>query len=259
MQQQWDRRLFATRSDVEIEHALRYKFAAPLIAGAALWVDLGCGTGQAASAGVGDRGALSSLLVDSDDEALRRARQALSSTEMLRADLATSEGANAVEDAIGDAEAVVTCFEMLAHLEDFVACVDLLIRLSQRCTIVLSVPNEAFWSQENPHHPTMWGAGAVDELRRLLPADHMLCEQLPLTGSAIAPARGGEVPLAPLVATEQDVPSHFILAFGPRINELAPIAANRVVDSNGERARARQHESDVAVLTARIAELERAR
>ena len=37
--------------------------------------------------------------------------------------------------------------------------------------MALSVPNDAFWSIQNPFHHTMWGEGAFEELRRLLPED----------------------------------------------------------------------------------------
>ena len=38
-----------------------------------------------------------------------------------------------------------------------------------RTTVLLSVPNDAFWAIENPYHETMWGEGAFAELRRMLP------------------------------------------------------------------------------------------
>jgi hypothetical protein len=50
-------------------------------------------------------------------------------------------------------------------------------------TVSLSVPNDAFWSIENPFHHTMWGEGAFEELRRLLPADHVVARQFALQGS----------------------------------------------------------------------------
>ena len=59
--------------------------------------------------------------------------------------------------------------------------------------VVLSVPNDAFWAMENPFHQTMWGEGAFEELRRLLPDDHVAAAQVPINGSCItSPASGGD-------------------------------------------------------------------
>ena len=52
---------------------------------------------------------------------------------------------------------------------------------------MLSVPNDAFWPIESPWHQTMWGEGAFEELRRLLPAEHVVAKQVPLQGSCDRP------------------------------------------------------------------------
>jgi hypothetical protein len=236
-----------------LEHELRYAVVAPLVREAELWVDLGWGDGLAA------RGlrARSSLLVDVDDGALSAAAGLLPGARTLRADLGTPGGAAAVRAAIGDAAAVVTCFETLAHLEDFVPCVRLLLELGSRCAVVLSVPNDAFWAVENPLHPTTWGEGAFDELRRLLPGDHLVLEQVPLAASAIVGAGAAELPLDPVRIAAQRVPSHFVLAFGPGTNRLAPIGATRMLDAGAERRLERERDSELAVLAARVAELQR--
>jgi hypothetical protein len=253
---QWERRLTSQSSPARrLEHELRYALAAPLVRDADPWVDLGCGTGVAA-AGVHGR---SNLLVDVDDEALRLAASAVPGARTLRADLGTSDGAAAVRDAVGDAAAVVTCFETLAHLEDFVPCVELLLGLGSRCAVVLSVPNDAFWTVENPFHKTMWGEGAFDELRRLLPGDHIVLEQVPLAASAIVGAGDAELPLQAARVPARRVPSHFLLAFGPGTDRLAPLAATGALDADAQRRLDRERDSELAVLAARVAELEQAR
>src|SRR5436190_1252429 len=53
--------------------------------------------------------------------------------------------------------------------------------------VVLSVPNDAFWAIQNPHHQTMWSEGAFEELRRLLPESAVVMRQVALAGSAVVP------------------------------------------------------------------------
>jgi hypothetical protein len=122
----------------------------------------------------------------------------------------------------------------------------------------VSVPNDAFWSLENPLHATMWGEGAFEELRRLLPERHVVLRQVPLRGSAIVLADGPpEGLVVPDVSPEADrVPSHLIVAFGPEAGRVAPGALVGAFDAEEERRRERQRESDLAVFEARLAELE---
>jgi SAM-dependent methyltransferase len=257
---QWERRLSRDSSPRRrLEHELRYALVAPLIREAELWVDLGCGRGGAAAGALAGEPTAQALLVDLDEAALERAGRELPGARTLRADLGNAEGTAAVRDAVGQAEATVTCFEAIAHLEDFVPCVELLLDLGARCTVVLSVPNDAFWSIENAHHHTMWGEGAFDELRRLVPDDHVALEQVPLAGSAIVGAGDAELALTPARVPADRVASHFLLAFGPRAQRLAPLAHARAVDADGQRRFDRERDSELAVLAGRVAELEQAR
>ena len=50
--------------------------------------------------------------------------------------------------------------------------------LATDATVVMSVPNDAFWATENPHHRTMWGEGAFAELQSLLPEGHTVAPQV---------------------------------------------------------------------------------
>ena len=178
----------------------------------------------------------------------------------LQADLTTNEGIAAVREAIGEEQGgVVTCFQTLAHLESFVACVDLLVELGAAHTVVLSVPNDAFWSIENPYHPTMWGAGAFEELRSLVPGDHVVLEQVALAGLGDRAARRRRARArARAPARPSACPAHFLLAFGPQADRLAPVAAARMADAAEERRWERERTSELAFMAARLQELESA-
>lgn len=254
---QWERRLSEFSSAAhQLEHELRYELVAQLIRESNLWIDLGCGLGSAATNALGSPPPAPALLVDVDEEALAQASGALGGgVRTLRADLATPDGVAAVRDAVIGDRVVITCFETLAHLENVVPCVELLRDLP--ATVVLSVPNHAFWAIEKPQHALVWGEGAVDELRRLLPAGHVLFDQLPLAASAIVSAgEEAELALGTVRVAQERVPSHYLLAFGPGIERLGPHAGATAIDARAERRRERQRESEIAILAARVAELE---
>jgi hypothetical protein len=149
---------------------------------------------------------------------------------------------------------VATCFELIARLETFGGLVELLVELAaaRAFTVVLSVPNDAFWPLESPWPQTRWGEGSFEELRRLLPADHVVAHQIPLQGSAIAPA--GEPPAdPPPIAVRGDaVPSHFLAAFGPRCRELGARSAVVQADLAEERRWVRQREASLALYEDRL-------
>ena len=167
------------------------------------WLDLGCGAGVAAADALGGEGAARAVLVDADQDAVAEAARAIPAGEAVPvvADLADDGGLAAVRDALGDArDGVATCFEVIEHLERFTGVIELLVELAEErgFTVLLSVPNDAFWPIESPWHATMWGEGSFEELRRLLPADHVVARQVPLQGSAIVldgapPAAPGEI------------------------------------------------------------------
>jgi SAM-dependent methyltransferase len=250
----------ADRVDAE----LRYALAAPLLRDAALWVDLGCGTGVPAGAALsGAPVAARAILVDAAPEALDEARRETGAQVVaaVHADLATPEGAAAVREAIAEAgiegPRVVTCFDVLHQLADFTVLVDLLLALGEDATVLLSVPDDAAGALDDPHRASAWSAGAAEELRRLLPAGAIALRQVPVRASAIVPA-GAEasVPLGPIAVSADHVPSHHLLAFGPGAERLAPVALARPADLDAERADARRRESDLAYLEARLAQVE---
>jgi len=176
------------------------------------------------------------------------------------ADLSEASDVERIAAAIreGEGPTTVTCFETVEHLADFVPLIRALAALAQEgiATVVLSVPNDAFWTISNPHHQTMWGEGAFDELRSLLGEDCVAIRQVALAGSATV--REGaellETSAGVTVRGEDAVPTHMLLAFGPRASQLEPAALVSQVDMTEERRWVRQRESDNAFLDAVIAE-----
>jgi hypothetical protein len=260
----WQERITReTAPAIRVEHELRYAAAAPLVHASAAWADLGCGTGLAAAAGLGTPYGGTALLVDVDEGAVEQARTTVPAETAvpLVADLTDPAALAQVRAqllaATPDARRCVTCFETLEHLSSFVPLVELLVELAEQgdASVVASVPNDAFWAIENPHHATTWGEGAVEELRSLLPADHVLAQQVALQGSALARA-GDELEEVASVRIAGGVPTHFVLAFGPDAALLA--TAPRVVQADlaEQRRWERQRESDLAYAEARIGELE---
>ncbi len=254
----WQERITRdTKPSIRVEHDLRYAVAAPLIHSAPAWADLGCGAGVAAADALGDAQLGRVVLADADADALDQAGRDLRARDIARvqADLATDEGVAAVRAALGEAAGVITCFEVVEHLTTFVPLIGALIELAEQgWTVVLSVPNDAFWALENPYHETMWGEGAFEELRRLLPEDAVVARQIPLDGSHLVI---GDAPLElpPVTPRPDAVPSHFLAAFGPRAGDLVARALAIPSDLDGRRTWERQRESTLAVLEAELEEL----
>jgi hypothetical protein len=261
----WQERITQETSPAtRAEHAVRYALAAPLIREAELWVDLGSGAGLAAADALGGDAAKRVLLVDVDEDAAKEAARTVPAGDAsaLRADLADEGELARLRDAIGDASGVITAFEVVEHLSTFIPLVELLNELAERFTVVLSVPNDAFWALENPYHQTMWGEGSFAELRSLLPDGHVVVTQVVLQGSAAVTA--DDELTAPVRASAAGVPSHYLAVFGPGTERLAPTAAVAQVDLSDQRRWERQRESDLAYLAEinrrldeRNAELER--
>ncbi|MDA0164737.1 hypothetical protein OM076_31000 [Solirubrobacter ginsenosidimutans] len=250
---EWQERITReTPPAIRIEHEVRYGAVAPLARSAPTWVDLGCGAGIAAAGALAGEGPPRAVLVDASEEALAQAAREIPAGETIgvQADLATADGLAAVRTALGDArDGVATCFEVIEHLESFIGVIELLVELATErdFTVVLSVPNDAFWPIESPWHKTMWGEGSFEELRRLLPAEHVVIQQVPLQGSALIP-EGAEAALAgPFVGRADGVPSHFLAAFGPRCRELGARSGVAQADLAEQRRWERQREANLAI------------
>jgi hypothetical protein len=253
----WQERITReSEPELRVEHELRYELAAPLIRDAALWCDLGCGNGVAAARAVGSEPPRSTLLFDVDPGAIEVASTELTAegTATLVADLASADEVARVRNKLakhrGAGPRVITCFETIEHLESCVPLIEALAELSEErgFTVVISVPNDSFWSMENPHHHTMWGEGAFEELRRLLPAGHVVLHQLPLQGSAVVHEGEPDNRTVAVTADPGGVPSHLIIGFGPDTERLGPGARVVQADLEEQRLWVRERESHLAYL-----------
>jgi SAM-dependent methyltransferase len=263
----WQERITReTAPAIRGEHELRYRLVAPLIATSAVWADLGCGTGLAALAALEDARPASAVLVDLESDAVTGAAAELgiAQTRQVAGDLSDPAVLAEVSEALlsHDGERVISCFEVIEHLPTFVPLLEWSTELARegKATFAISVPNDAFWSIDNPYHQSIWSEGAFEELRRLLPAGHTLLRQVALSGSALCEWEGaGERHrLAAEVGGQEAVATHFIAAFGPRHGELRTGALAGQTDMLEQRRWERQRESNVALAERRVAELQEA-
>jgi SAM-dependent methyltransferase len=244
----WEERITtASRPDVRLEHELRYRAAAGIVAASDVWCDLGCGAGVAA-AGAIESFSGRAVLVDRDEDAVREAAKRVRAGETTEvvADISDTDGLRSVKDAVLPAGAgAITCFEVIQHLDRFAPVVELIVELVEEhaFTAVLSVPNDAFVSVDNPYHDTIWGESAVRELRSLLQRDHVVAAQVPMTGSWIS--RGPDRLTLSADLSADRVPTHFIVAFGPRAEDLDTPARVGAADLDEQRHWERQREADL--------------
>jgi hypothetical protein len=256
----WQERITRdTQPALRVEHALRYRLAAPVVLGSATWADLGCGNGVAAADALGGEFSGRAVLVDVDEGAAETAARELQieNAGAVVADLNEPVDVDRVRARLlaDDAPRTVTCFEVVEHLRNFVPLVEMLIGLaeSEDTTVLLSVPNDAFWALENPYHETMWGEGSFEELRRMLPEGTVLVRQVALQGSGVV-TLGAEDPAPSTVDVhlrgEGAVPTHFLAVMGPRAGEVDTQAAVAQVPLEEQRRWERQREADLAFLQA---------
>jgi|GEM_PF-1219638 len=260
----WQERItHETPPAIRVEHELRYQAVAALILSGGPWADLGCGNGLAAAAALGDARPRSALLVDADEHAVAQAARELgiAASVQVVADLTERNDLDRIGGhlAVLGGEPIITCFEVVEHLERFSPLLEWAAALAseRQATFVLSVPNDAFWSIENPYHRTMWGEGSFAELQRLLPHEHTLMRQVTLAGSALmrwdTPL---EHELQVLAGAAGTVPSHFIAALGPRHAEVDVGAHVAQTDALAQRRWERQRESEVAIAAEAVKEME---
>lgn len=262
----WQERITnETAPAIRAEHDLRYRIAASLIGSSTTWADLGCGNGVAAGNALGASRPERVVLADIDAGAVSRAAAGLPFDDVATVvgDLTDQRTLHALGDALKVASGgrVVTCFEVVEHLASFLPLLTwgTQMALEQDVTFLLSVPNDAFWAIQNPHHRTSWGEGAFEELRRLLPAEHTLLRQVALSGSAVldwdADCVGYEVGLR--AGGQATVATHFIAAFGPRHAEIPRIAHVVETDMLAQRRWERERESNLAIAQSALQEQER--
>lgn len=252
----WQERITReTAPSIRAEHELRYRLAAPLTVAGEPWADLGCGNGVAAAAALGDRRPATAVLADMDAKAVERAAQELAMPRARRVvcDLTDQAALRKLEATVLElgASPTITCFEVVEHLHSFLPLIEWAVALTHnhRATFVMSVPNDAFWAIQNPHHATAWSEGAFQELLALLPAERTLLQQVAMTGSAVVGWDGDPVEHAVTVTVgdEGAVASHFIAAFGAHHERLWRGALVVQTDQLEQRRWERQRESDAAV------------
>lgn len=262
----WQERITReTAPAIRAEHDLRYRLVAPLVADSAVWADLGCGTGLAAAAALAGQRPSHAILVDLETDVVAGAAAELGvdGARQIAGDLTDPAILSEVGEALASRPGprVVSCFEVVEHLSTFVPLVEWSTGLAREgaATFVISVPNDAFWSIENPYHAGAWSQGAFEELRRLLPAEQTLLRQVALTGSALVgwQDESQHHELAVELDGASAVATHFIAAYGPRHAELCPAAVATQTDQLAQRRWERQRESDLA-LTQAIADHQRA-
>jgi len=257
----WQERItHETAPAIRAEHDLRYRTAAPLILSGGPWADLGCGNGIAAAAALGSQRPAHAVLVDVDHDAVTLAARELGMphSRQLVADLADPAQLARISEHLLAASGppLITCFEVVEHLSSFLALLEWANELvrEHECTFLISVPNDAFWAIQNPHHLSSWGEGAFEELRGLLPCEHTLLRQVSLSGSALVDWE--ESPdthaLEAQVGGPGTVATHFIAAFGPRHGEVKRSALAVQTAMLEQRRWERQRENDLAV-TQRLA------
>jgi hypothetical protein len=261
----WQERITVeTEPALRVEHELRYRLAGPAIAQARTWCDLGCGNGVAAAGALGERLPEHAVLVDRERAVVETACDTLrgrADLEPVVADLTEPDDLARLRGTLLEhpVERVITCFEVMEHLRTFVPLTELLVELAEsgEATVLLSVPNDAFWSVENPHHQTMWSEGAFEELRRLLPEEHVFARQTSLQGSAIVTGDDdADYDVTAHVPAGGLVPTHFLAAFGPRRLDVLAGAAVTTVDLHEQRRWVRQREADVLLVEMFVRERE---
>lgn len=148
---------------------------------------------------------------------------------------------------------MITCFEVIEHLHDFVPVIEWLAAMAaDGATVAISVPNDVFTSVKNPFHVTMWGSSTVAELRGLLPDDHVVAAQTALSGSVISTGDAVDVS-ARIDATSETVPLQYLMGFGPAAKRFAPNAVILPTDVVAHRVWERQREVDNAYFRAEAA------
>jgi hypothetical protein len=148
---------------------------------------------------------------------------------------------------------LIACVGVLERLVDFGAVVEALVALSAErgATVVMAVPNDTFARDATGDRASAWGEGAVSELRRLLPANHVVMHEIALRGAALVPESGGaQFAAAVDVDPRATAPVAYVLAFGPRAARLAASADVVAADVSAERAHERARTAELEVLRA---------
>jgi hypothetical protein len=147
---------------------------------------------------------------------------------------------------------------VLERLASFAGVVHALVAAAaeRQATVIVALPNDAVAGVAAAERRSVWGEGAVAELRGLLPNDHVAFHLLALRGAALVPV-GAEVGIDVHVeATRAVAPAGFVLAFGPRAQQLNAAASVVAADLSAERTHARAQTAELQVLRARLSAIE---
>jgi hypothetical protein len=202
--------------------------------------------------------ALERLLVDRAAGALADGRQPLDAAT-LAGDPPNSERLVTALREQAQEGSVIACVGVLERLPSFAGVVHALVALAteRQVTVLLALPNDAAVDAAAGDRRSVWGEGAVAELRGLLPPDHVGFHLLSLRGAALVPAGGaGGLRVDVEAAAGTDAPAGFVLAFGPRAQRLEAAAAVAAADLSVERAHERARTAELEVLRARVAALD---
>ena len=228
-----------------------------------IWCDLGCGNGVAAADALGGSFAGRAVLVDVDEERAEAAARELGASDAVAfvADLNEPADVERVRARLRRRRRAAR-----GHVLRGRRAPARRSSRSSRCspssptdedtTVLLSVPNDAFWAIENPYHETMWGEGVVRGAAPHAARGHAsLVRQVAAAGLGHR-AADGEDPRRTTAdvrpATARDaVPTHFLAVDRPaRGRARPPHAAVAQVDLDEQRRWERQRESDLAFLQA---------
>jgi hypothetical protein len=152
---------------------------------------------------------------------------------------------------------IIACVGVLERLASFAGVVHALVAAAERqATVILGLPNDAVAEAATGERRSVWGDGAVAELRGLLPTDHVAFNLLALRGAALVPV-GAEVGVnVGVEATRAVTPAGFVLAFGPQAQQLQAAASVVAADLTAERSHERARTAELEVLRARLATLD---
>jgi SAM-dependent methyltransferase len=129
---------------LEAEHQVRYQFAAQVAEGRTV-LDAGCGAGWGLSVLRG-RGAATVTGIDLSSGAVAEARQRVPGVLVIRGDLSS------LPPEVGRF-GLVTCFEVLEHIEEYGAVLDALSgALEPDGILMVSSPNPGIYPEGNPFH-----------------------------------------------------------------------------------------------------------
>ena len=150
---------------------------------------------------------------------------------------------------------MVTAFGVLETLDDHVALVETLVALVEggEATAIFDVPDHGT-DAEPPSGKPVFTAGSVEELRSILPSDHVVLHEVPLRGAAIIAADAGSEDRTVTITLAPGAPQRVLLAFGPSASSLSTVAAATQFDPKSELARRRGLEADAALVTTLLAE-----